>query len=120
MAARDWATWHLSNQSLNATCRSLIHPHLPPCQLPRWKPYTLSSVPHHLSYTQSSLPCHLMMSSMPHVTLPVVTRVTPGLVQVRAKNAKSTCHMSRSGATTCPIRNLPCVNVQTCHMSCTD
>jgi hypothetical protein len=84
VAALDWAMWHLINQLVNAMCQPLIHPR----QL-------------------SVLPCHLprqpLTSPVPRVTLPVVTRVTSGLVQLYAQMSKYACHVSLPGVAMCPL-----------------
>ena len=75
-----------------ATCRHLIGPHATMSSLPRHLSYAQSAMPHHHhigSRTVQSSPRHPLTSSVPCVTLLVVTRVTLGLVQLRAKNAKS-------------------------------
>jgi hypothetical protein len=44
--------------------------------------YAMSSLPHHHATSAADV-------TLPHVTLPVVTRVTLGLAQLHAKSAKS-------------------------------
>jgi hypothetical protein len=75
VVALDWATWHLYIQPMNATCQPLIRPRqLPYCQV---------------NLATSSLPRQMLTSSVPRVTLLMVTRVTPALVH---PYAKPTCH----------------------------
>jgi hypothetical protein len=92
VAAADWAMWH-----------PIIRPHnchvsTDDSSMPtNHKPTRVASVvtPRHLSSqpATSLVVCpvirHPLTSSVPCVTLPVVTRVTLGLVQPYAKNAKS-------------------------------
>jgi hypothetical protein len=104
MAALDWAMWHLTNQPQYAKC----HMSIVPC-LPRVKLYICHVI------SPSSLPHQLLTSSVPHVTLIVVTRVTPALVHLYAKSSCHAlphvvtrgCHMSSSGADMCHFQEMP-------------
>jgi hypothetical protein len=69
-----------------------------------------SPATHKLLYFPVSLSRQLLMSSMPHVTLTVVTRVTPRLVQLSA-------HTCAPSPTTCCLQELPCVIFRSFHIS---
>jgi hypothetical protein len=64
---------------------------------------TLCHLPRHSSHVIVWSPRQMLTSSVPRVTLPVVTRVTFGLAQLCAKNSKSACHVSLPGAATCHL-----------------
>jgi hypothetical protein len=81
VAVVDWATWHPTIRSNSATCHLLIGPHVR-VVLPRQLPYALS-------LAMSFEPCQMLTSSVPCVTLPVVTCVTFELAQLCTKKSKS-------------------------------
>jgi hypothetical protein len=66
------------------------------------------------------LPRQLLTSPVPRVTLPVVTRVTSGLVQRTPKvpNLPDTCHSLELPRVL--YGPAMCLSVRTCHVSCTD
>jgi hypothetical protein len=119
VATHDWATWQpvigprgtQSFANKTATCRHPIGPRAAMSSLPRHFPYVQSTMPRHLHVeicTVQSSPRHLLTSSMPRVTLPVVTRVTSGLVQLRAKMPNQ--------PDTCRLLVLPRVVIRGCHV----
>jgi hypothetical protein len=108
MAAHDWAMWHLNNQSQYATHQTSIGPRASHVNLSYYfitrrvsLVVWLCHLPHHPCHVIIWSPRHMLTSSVPRVTLLVVTRVTLGLAQLYAQKSKSpaTCHYPR----------LPCV-----------
>jgi len=80
VAACDWAMWHLYIQPMHAICQPMIHP----CQPSRICRVSIADSPTSFTTCQLchaivQLPCQLLTSSMPRVTLLVVTHVTFGL-----------------------------------------
>jgi hypothetical protein len=74
VAAHDWATWHLSNQSDTATCRVSDGPcicHVP-CQLSPYLPSQLADVIHATCHPYSGDMCHPLTGP----TVPVVCSIT--------------------------------------------
>jgi hypothetical protein len=93
VAAHDWATWHLSNQSKTATCRALIRPcacHVL-CHL---SPYLPSQPADVIPATSACATCHPYSGDTCHpLTGPTVPVVLP--------------------------HHLPCVITRSCHVICT-
>jgi hypothetical protein len=117
VAAHDWATWHPifrpNNCHVSTDDSSMPTNHKPTCVTCQFIQIIChASLSYALSTAMSLEPRHLLTSSMPRVTLSVVTCVTFGLAQLCAKKSKFVCHVSLPRATTCPI--------QTCHVSCMD
>jgi hypothetical protein len=96
VAAHDWATWHLNNQSKSAKCQMLIRPpvfHVP-CQLSACAFATsLPCQPCHVSAMSACATCHPYSGDMCHPltgpTVPITCSIT--------------CHMSSPGAATSSV-----------------
>jgi hypothetical protein len=115
MAARDWATWHLNNQPVNAMHQPLIGPcvcHVNPCRTDTSSCRTTTCQPCHLScHISTSLgdvthaTCHPFSGDMCHFwigpTVPPYVRICLTCV------ASWCCHVSSSEATTCHILEPP-------------
>jgi hypothetical protein len=98
VAAHDWATWHLNNQSKTAKCQMLIGPcvcQVCPCHLylPVTCPVSLPRVP----ATSACATCHPYSGDTCHPligpTVPVVCHIT--------------CHVSSPGAATSSVSVRP-------------
>jgi hypothetical protein len=107
VAALDWATWHLSNQPMNATCQPLIRPHLPPHQL--------SVLPCHLPHQPATsaadvtrATCHPFSGDMCHLQIRPTVRQIDQICLTRV--ASSSCHMS-------PVQTCHVSHIRTCHVS---
>jgi hypothetical protein len=77
-------------RNVQSPCHVSLVMHL--CLLPRHSFHIIVRSPH-----------QMLTSSVPRVTLPVVTRVTSALVHPYAKMSKTACHVSLPEASTCHL-----------------